>query len=124
MSTEPTEPTEPDPPVRRLTRSQSDRVIAGVAGGIARYFNVDPVIVRIAAIALAFFGGAGILLYLAALLLVPNEGESGVEPPERNRALVVLGVIVLIVLAGPLIFGPALLFGGVLFPLAFLVLAG
>src|SRR3712207_7397152 len=48
----------------RLTRSRDDRMIAGVAGGVAKYFNVDPVIVRIVAIVLVFFGGAGALLYL------------------------------------------------------------
>ena len=113
----------PTDPVRRLTRSNDDRIIAGVCGGVARYFQIDPVIVRVVAVALIFVGGAGALLYLAALLLVPNEGVDGAPAPDRNRVFVVLGVIVLVVLAGPLIFGPALLFGGLLFPLAFLVIA-
>ena len=46
---------------RRLTRSRTDRVIGGVAGGMGRYFNVDPIFFRIGAVALAFVGGC--LLY-------------------------------------------------------------
>src|SRR5919198_1853515 len=62
---------------RRLYRSRGDRVIGGVCAGIARYFNIDPLIVRIAAVALVFVGGAGVVAYVAALLLIPNEGEDG-----------------------------------------------
>ena len=61
-----------EPAPRRLTRSRDDRLIGGVCGGLGRYFNVDPLLFRIGAVALVFLGGAGILLYLAALLLVPN----------------------------------------------------
>ena len=98
---EPTQPQEPEPTPRRLTRPRDDRLIAGVCSGLGRYFNLDPVLFRVAAVALIFFGGAGILLYLAAILLVPNEGE---ERPEsrrrRDRALAVLGVVLLVVAAG------------------------
>jgi phage shock protein PspC (stress-responsive transcriptional regulator) len=81
---------------RRLFRSRDDRVIAGVCGGLARYLNIDPVIVRVVAVALVFAGGAGLLLYAAAFLLVPNEGEGGgpAEPP--RRLFVIAGAIVLI----------------------------
>src|SRR3954469_7832268 len=61
---------------RRLTRSSSDRVIAGVAGGLGRYFSIDPVVVRIAFIVGTFFGGAGVIAYLAAWLLVPSDDGS------------------------------------------------
>ena len=55
-------------------------MIGGVCGGLGRYFNVDPLLFfRIGAVALVFLGGA-ILLYLAALLLVPNEDQ-----PRRSR---------------------------------------
>src|SRR5919107_868519 len=64
------------PQQRRLTRSNTDRVIGGVCGGLGRYFNVDPIFFRIGAVGLAFVGGAGLLLYLAALLLVPAEGDT------------------------------------------------
>jgi phage shock protein PspC (stress-responsive transcriptional regulator) len=131
---QPTQPTQEVPPAgsapRRLTRSRSDRVVAGVAGGLGRYFAIDPVLVRIAIVVLTFFGGAGALLYLAAILLVPNEDEASAAaagaapPPERNRGLVILGVILLVVVAGPLLLGPAIAIGALGFPLAFLALAG
>ena len=54
------------PPRKRLERSRADRVIGGVCGGLGDYFDVDPVIFRIAFVVLAFVGGAGLLLYPAA----------------------------------------------------------
>jgi phage shock protein C len=57
---------------KRLTRSK-DRMVAGVAGGIAQYLGVDPVLVRIIFVALALFGGGGIVLYLICWLLMPEE---------------------------------------------------
>jgi phage shock protein PspC (stress-responsive transcriptional regulator) len=57
-----------------LRRSCDDRMLAGVAGGVARYFGVDATIVRIAFVVLTVFGGAGIPIYLAGLLLIPEEG--------------------------------------------------
>src|SRR5829696_718143 len=127
QSPPPPEP-EPDPPRRRLERSKDDRMVSGVAGGIARYLGVDATLVRIVLVALAVFGGAGVLLYLAALLLMPDEGapaptlrggEGG-----RTQALTVLGVIVLVgaAFAGLAVVGAVV--GWILFPFAFLVLAG
>ena len=66
-----TPPTAPQP--KRLVRTSDDRVIAGVSGGLGRYFGVDPVLFRIGFIALTLFGGAGLLLYGLAWLLVPDE---------------------------------------------------
>ena len=64
------------PPFRAglLRRSYSDRMLAGVAGGVAQYFGVDATIVRIAFVVLTILGGTGIPLYLAGLLLIPDEG--------------------------------------------------
>lgn len=111
---------------RRLYRSRSDRVISGVCGGLARYLNVDPVIVRVVAVALIFAGGAGLLLYAAAFLLVPNEGEGGGPGEAPRRAFVIAGVIVLCIAIGAL-----LPFrwgwwddGWSLLPLGFIALAG
>jgi phage shock protein PspC (stress-responsive transcriptional regulator) len=115
------------PPRRRLTRSRDDRVIAGVCGGFARYFNVDPVFVRIGAVALAFVGGAGLLLYLAALLLMPSdEGGAVVEASgdKRNRALVIVGVGALLLVAWPFLLGGGLLLAGIGIPVALLVGTG
>jgi len=58
-----------------LRRPFSGRMLAGVAAGLARYFGVDVTIVRIAFVVLTVVGGAGIPLYLAGLLLIPEEGR-------------------------------------------------
>ena len=58
-----------------LRRPYAGRMLAGVAEGLARYFGVDTTIVRIAFVVLTIAGGAGIPLYLAGLLLIPDEGS-------------------------------------------------
>jgi phage shock protein C len=58
-----------------LRRPFQDRMLAGVAAGIGRYLGVDPTIIRIAFAVLTVVGGAGIPLYLAGLLLIPDEGS-------------------------------------------------
>lgn len=87
----------------RLRRSTTDRKIAGVAGGIARHLDIDPIVVRIALVVLVFFGGGGILLYGAAWLLVPDDtGDSVVRLDERSRtvALAIVGVLTALSLVG------------------------
>jgi len=64
-----------DPEGPALRRPHSDRVLTGVAAGLARYFGVDVTVVRIAFVVLTIIGGAGIPLYLAGLLLIPEEGS-------------------------------------------------
>ena len=64
-----------DPARTALRRPFEDRMLAGVASGLARYFGVDTTIVRIAFVVLTIVGGAGIPLYLAGLLLIPDEGS-------------------------------------------------
>ncbi|HUJ07681.1 MAG TPA: PspC domain-containing protein [Streptosporangiaceae bacterium] len=59
---------------RELYRPIDDRMLAGVASGIARYLGVDAIVVRIVLAVLAFVGGAGIPIYLAGWLLIPEEG--------------------------------------------------
>jgi phage shock protein PspC (stress-responsive transcriptional regulator) len=59
---------------RQLSRPVHDRMLGGVAAGIARYFGADPTVARIIFAVLAVFGGAGIPLYLAGWLLIPEEG--------------------------------------------------
>jgi phage shock protein PspC (stress-responsive transcriptional regulator) len=115
------------PPRKRLVRSRSDRVVGGVAGGLGQYFNVDPLFFRIGAVALAFVGGAGLLLYLAALLLMPSEGEPAPVAPGtqgRNRALVIAAIVVLLLVAWPFLLGGGLLLAGIGIPLAILVGTG
>jgi phage shock protein PspC (stress-responsive transcriptional regulator) len=59
-----------------LRRSYADRMLGGVAGGLARYFGVDPTLVRVAFVIATLVGGAGVPLYLAGLLLIPDEGSN------------------------------------------------
>lgn len=59
--------------VKRLYRSKKERMIAGVCGGVAEYFNIDPVIVRLIFVVLALGGGGGLLLYIVMWIIVPEE---------------------------------------------------
>ena len=59
----------------QLRRSADDKMLAGVAGGIARYFNADVTLVRVIIAALALLNGVGVALYIAAWLLIPEDGN-------------------------------------------------
>jgi phage shock protein C len=68
---------------KRLYRSQRDRKLAGICAGLADYLDVDPVLMRVAWVALAFVSaGVAILIYLALIFVIPNEDE--VKPLERG----------------------------------------
>lgn len=58
---------------RRLYRSRSDRMISGVAGGLAKYLNLDATIVRLLFVFFALAGGPGLLVYIVMMLVVPEE---------------------------------------------------
>jgi phage shock protein C len=58
---------------RRLYRSNSDRMIAGVCGGLADFFNIDPSVMRIIFVLFLLLGGNGLLIYLVLWLIVPLE---------------------------------------------------
>ena len=60
---------------RRLCLSSSDKKIAGVCGGFAKYLDIDPTLVRIGYAALILFGGTGVLLYIICALVMPEEGK-------------------------------------------------
>ena len=62
----------PSGPVRRLTLSATDKKIAGVCGGIAEYFNIDPTLVRVLTVVLVLFFGGGLLAYLLAWVIMPK----------------------------------------------------
>ena len=71
--------------VRRLRRSRDDRMLGGVCGGIAAALGIDPLLLRIAAVALALSGGVGVLAYLIAWIVIPP--ADGDEPtPQITRA--------------------------------------
>lgn len=64
--------------MKKLTKSNRDRKICGVCGGIAEYLNVDPVIVRLAAAIAVLAGGTGVMAYVIAAILMP-EAETAAE---------------------------------------------
>jgi len=70
---------------RRLYRSRNNRMIAGVCGGLAAYFNIDPTIVRLIAVLSIFLHGFGILAYIILAIVVPLESSKTTEPRETIR---------------------------------------
>lgn len=99
--------------IKRLYRSRKDKVVAGVCGGIAEYFNIDPVWARLVMVLLLFADGIGIILYIVAWILVPFNPEQKetkktaaektaekiskkVQRKERNTALI-FGLILIII---------------------------
>ncbi len=64
---------------KRLYRSRTERVLGGVCGGIAEYFGVDPTLVRLLALVLILAGGVGIIAYIIAWIVIPEE-------PEKEKA--------------------------------------
>jgi phage shock protein C len=61
---------------RKLYRSKDQRMIAGVCGGLAEYFNVDATLIRVIFLILAVFGGSGLVIYLAMWILVPDASKA------------------------------------------------
>lgn len=97
------------PRVKRLERSSESKVLAGVCGGLGRYFDLNPTIFRLAFVVLTILGGAGILVYIAAALVMPGQGEETSiaervlaerrDHPGRLVALGLVGAAILILLA-------------------------
>jgi phage shock protein C len=67
---------------KRLYRPRDGRVVAGVCAGLAAYFGIDPTLVRLAFALATVFGGIGILLYLCAWIVIPEEGGDGASIAE------------------------------------------
>jgi phage shock protein PspC (stress-responsive transcriptional regulator) len=89
---------------KELRRSRADRMLGGVCGGLGQYFDVNPVFYRVGFVVLTLLGGAGILIYGAALLVIPNEGEddsiaSDILRNHRQRPVALVG-LALVALAG------------------------
>ena len=66
--------------MKRLYRSRKDKIIAGVCGGIGKYFNTDPVIIRVLAVFLFFWGGGGLIAYIIAMIIIPTEPMESEDP--------------------------------------------
>ena len=58
---------------KKLYRSKKQRMICGVCGGIAEYFNIDPTIIRLVWVLFALTGGSGLLIYFIAAIIIPDE---------------------------------------------------
>jgi phage shock protein PspC (stress-responsive transcriptional regulator) len=102
----------PEPPRPRLTRSTSDSIIGGVAGGLGRHLNVDPLAIRITFVILSFAGGLGILAYLACLVFIPTD-DPGAEPVRWGAARIagagLLTVAAIAILSPHWLWGPELM---------------
>ena len=91
---------------KKLYRSRRSSMIAGICGGLGEYLNVDPTIMRLAAVLLAFADGIGLIAYIIAWIVVPRnpEMEAEVVAPERSElnrllpglALIIVGLIFLL----------------------------
>ncbi len=89
----------PNMPPKRLYRSRTNRMIAGVCGGLGEYANVDPVIIRILFVLLFLFGGLGLILYLVGVIIIPENPHpaSDLTPKkEKDNALFWGGLLVII----------------------------
>jgi len=92
--------------MKKLERSRESCVLGGVCGGLGEYFNIDPVIFRVAFVVLAFVKGIGLIAYIVAWIAIPRrrEGEVADTTPPRSdlvkylpgAALILLGLIFLI----------------------------
>src|SRR4051794_16795887 len=126
---QPPAPEPPPAPPRRLTRPRDDRMIGGVASGLARHLGLDPALVRIGFVILSFFGGSGLALYALLWLVLPPDGGPNPIGPEGSpaRKVVLVGLIVVLAvsfgLTGPGIFvaAPAVLFVAVVVAIGVLV---
>lgn len=93
----------------RLRRSSTDRHVAGVAGGLGRHLDIDPVILRVAFVVLTLTGGAGLLFYLACWLIVPTDDDGAtldLDGRSRNIALWAVTLLAGLVTLGALLGDP------------------
>jgi phage shock protein C len=76
--------------MKRLYKSRKNKAIAGVCGGIAEYFNVDPVLVRLIAVLFLLTGGAALIAYIIGMIILPKEPwetpVDGASIPVENEA--------------------------------------
>jgi phage shock protein C len=61
---------------RKLYRSRNRRMVAGVCGGLADYFDIDPTVIRVLFLILAVFGGSGLVVYLVMWIVVPDASKA------------------------------------------------
>ena len=102
---------------KRLHRSNTDKVIGGVSGGLANYLGVDPVLIRVAFVLLTLFGGGGVLIYIVMWIAIPAEtidyqaafsnnpdpvadADTEIIPAKNNQSNTALVAGVLLIIAG------------------------
>jgi phage shock protein PspC (stress-responsive transcriptional regulator) len=68
---------------KRLYRARDGRIVAGVCAGLADYFGVDPTLVRLVFAVVTIFGGAGVLAYLLAWIVIPEQDGDGTSIAEN-----------------------------------------
>ena len=69
---------------KKLYRSLDDRKIAGICGGLGEYFNIDPTIIRLLWVSMVLAAGTGVLAYILAWFIVPNEPIAVVVPENTH----------------------------------------
>ena len=72
---------------KKLYRSEKDRMIGGVCGGLGEYFGIDPTIVRLLFVFFALAGGPGLIAYIIFLIVVPDESSknTSAQPSTEER---------------------------------------
>lgn len=85
---------------KRLYRSRKERMVAGVCGGLAEYFDIDPTIVRLVFVLLALAGGPGLVIYIVMAIVVPEEPVGAGKAQEPAPAPHVVEVEAAEVVAG------------------------
>ena len=60
---------------KKLYRSKTDKKLAGVCGGIGKYFSIDPTLIRLGVVLFTLFGGCGLLAYIIAAFVIPEEPD-------------------------------------------------
>lgn len=84
------------PQIKKLERTRDDRILAGVCSGLGRYFDLNPSVFRLGFIVLTLLGGAGILVYVAAVLVIPEDGGQSIAArvlsERRDRPWPVIGL--------------------------------
>ena len=71
---------------KRLYRSLDDRMVAGVCGGVAKYFSLDPTLVRLLFVIFSIAGGPGLIAYIIMMIVVPEEPKDALAPSDAPDA--------------------------------------
>ena len=109
---------------RRLYRSNREKVLAGVCGGLGEYFSVDPVWFRIGFVVLAIGGGSGVLIYLVMWLIVQPRPDGYSPPPTAKGQITgtaVIGIVLVFVGTIALVNTVAPWLGQYFWPITFVV---